>query len=44
MDKAVSEKVSTLRKPNNTWISQETMQLSDAKRAVKQNRLQSAEN
>ena len=37
MDKAVSEKVSTLRKPNNIWISQETMQLSDSKRAAKQN-------
>ena len=37
MDKAVSEKVSTLRKPNNIWISQETMQLSDSKRPAKQN-------
>ena len=42
INKALFETVSTLRKPNNAWVSQETMQLSDAKRAVKQNQLESA--
>ena len=42
INKALFEPVSTLRKPNNVWISQEIMQLSDAKRAVKQNQLESA--